>query len=159
MYFRKKFMKNTHDIIQGDYRVFSFLCSLSAVFTVISGLLHLLMLGPYLKPVNFPIELIYYTDGLFVVSGILQMLWFVPMIKNWNIKWHYVGVIGTVLLTILLCITRLPNPITVVPLIDVNPMYFLTEVFQLLYIFTTITLIIFKKTNIDIKLFFNVKII
>ncbi|MGD1835958.1 MAG: hypothetical protein ACPKQO_09580 [Nitrososphaeraceae archaeon] len=130
------------------------MCVFSAIFTATSGLLHLFMVGPYLKPINFPMELLSYTDTLYIISGILQVLWFIPMIKNWDIKWPYVGVIGTVLLAVLLYITRIPNPITVEPLVDVNPMYLLTEIFQLLYLFVPMNIMIFKKTNKDIQLFF-----
>ncbi|MGD1838028.1 MAG: hypothetical protein ACPKPY_08230 [Nitrososphaeraceae archaeon] len=74
---------NSQSIIQKDFRIFYSLCVFSAVFTATSGLLHLFMVGPYLKPINFPMELLSYTDTLFIISGILQVLWFIPMIKNW----------------------------------------------------------------------------
>ncbi|MGD1838177.1 MAG: hypothetical protein ACPKPY_08990 [Nitrososphaeraceae archaeon] len=145
-------MSKLYNLVWTDRQeVFSFLCYLAATSTIMGGLLHFLMVGPSLKPVNFPMDLLSYTDGLFILSGILQVFWAIPMIKNWNINWHYVGVVGTVLLTALLCLTRIPNPITVSPLVDDNPMCLLTETFQFLYIFTTITLIFLKKTGRDTK--------
>ena len=140
-------MKNIQNIIQLDFKIFNILCYFAASFTIVGGILHFLMIGPSIKPLNFPMDLLLYTDILFLLSGILQVFWAVPMIKNWNINWHYVGIVGTILLTALLCLTRIPNPLTVVPLVDVNPMCLLTETFQFLYIFTTITIVIFKKTN------------
>ena len=145
-------MSKLYNLIQYDHQKFTILCYVAAISTVMGGLLHFLMVGPSLKPINFPMELLSYTDGLFILSGILQVFWAIPMLKNWNINWHYVGVIGTVLLTALLCLTRIPNPITVLPLVDENPMCLLTEIFQFMYIFTTLSLIFLKKTNRDLKI-------
>ena len=145
-------MSKLYNLIQYDRQKFTLLCYVAAISTVMGGLLHFLMVGPALKPINFPMELLSYTDGLFILSGILQVFWAIPMLKNWNINWHYVGVVGTVLLTALLCLTRIPNPITVLPLVDENPMCLLTEIFQFMYIFATISLIFLKKTGRDLKI-------
>src|SRR6476661_9575388 len=62
---------------------------IAAVSTIAGGILHLLMLGPALKPANFPMQLLPYTDGLFTISGIVQILWCIPMIKRWGKSWYY----------------------------------------------------------------------
>jgi hypothetical protein len=118
---------------------------LAAATTMIAGVLHLAMIGPSLKPINFPMELIPYTDGLFLISGIAQIFWALPMALRWNRRWFYAGLIGTIALTSLIALTRIPNEITGVALQDKNPMALLTEVMQTTYIVTTLTIILNNK--------------
>ena len=99
---------------------------IAAATTMIAGVLHLVMIGPSLKPVNFPMELLPYTDGLFLISGITQIFWAVPMAFRWNTRWLYAGLIGTIALTSLIALTRIPNEITGIALQDKNPMALLT---------------------------------
>ena len=109
--------------------------------TIAGGIFHLLMLGPSLKPVNFPMQLLPYTDSLFTISGILQIFWCIPMIKRWGINWYYIGLVGTIGLSLLLLMTRIPNGITNLPLEDKNPMALFTEITQLLFISAVIIII------------------
>ena len=118
---------------------------LAAVTTMVAGVLHLAMIGPSLKPINFPMELLPYTDGLFLISGIAQIFWALPMALRWNRRWFYAGLIGTLALTSLIALTRIPNEITGVALQDKNPMALLTEVMQTTYIVTTLTIILNNK--------------
>ena len=118
---------------------------LAAATTMIAGVLHLAMIGPSLKPINFPMELLPYTDGLFLISGIAQIFWALPMALRWNRRWFYVGLIGSIALTSLIALTRIPNEITGVALQDKNPMALLTEVMQTTYIVTTLAIILNNK--------------
>jgi hypothetical protein len=121
---------------------------MAAVTTLIAGILHLAMIGPLLKPTNFPMELLPFTDGLFLICGIAQICWALPMAFDWNIRWSYVGLIGTIALTSLIALTRIPNEITGVALQDTKPMALLTEVMQTTYIVITLTIILNKKRMI-----------
>lgn len=121
---------------------------IAAATTVIAGGLHLAMIGPSLKPINFPMELLPYTDGLFLISGITQIFWALPMALRWNTRWFYAGLIGTIALTSLIALTRIPNEITGIALQDKNPMALLTEAMQTTYIATTLTIILYKKKMI-----------
>lgn len=121
---------------------------IAAATTVIAGGLHLAMIGPSLKPINFPMELLPYTDGLFLISGITQIFWALPMALRWNTRWFYAGLIGTIALTSLIALTRIPNEITGIALQDKNPMALLTEAMQTTYIATTLTIILNKKKMI-----------
>ncbi len=114
---------------------------IAAITTIAGGIFHLLMLGPSLKPVNFPMQLLPYTDSLFTIAGILQIFWCIPMIKRWGINWYYIGLVGTIGLSLLLLATRIPNGITNLPLEDKNPMALFTEITQLLFISATIIII------------------
>ena len=122
---------------------------IAAATTMIAGVLHLAMIGPSLKPINFPMELLPYTDGLFLISGIAQIFWALPMVLRWNTRWFYAGLIGTIALTSLIALTRIPNEITGVALQDKNPMALLTEVMQTTYIATTLTIILNSKRMIS----------
>jgi hypothetical protein len=118
---------------------------LAAATTMVAGVLHLAMIGPSLKPINFPMELLPYTDGLFLISGIAQIFWALPMALKWNRRWFYAGLIGTIALTSLIALTRIPNEITGVALQDKNPMAILIEAMQTTYILTTLTIILNNK--------------
>jgi hypothetical protein len=115
---------------------------------MIAGILHLMMIGPSMKPLNFPMELLPYTDALFLISGISQIFWAIPMALRLNTRWFYVGLIGTIALTSLIALTRIPNEITGIALQDKNPMALLIEVMQTTYILTTLTIILNKKRAI-----------
>src|ERR671931_158182 len=53
------------------------------------------------------------TFGIFLmISGLAQLFWALPMIKQWGKLWYYTGIGGTVVLMILYASTRVPNPIT-----------------------------------------------
>jgi tetratricopeptide (TPR) repeat protein len=127
--------------IKDIYNSIDLIFYIAAISTITGGILHLLMLGPALKPVNFPMQLLPYTDGLFAISGIMQILWCIPMIKRWGKNWYYIGLVGTIGLSMLLLLTRIPNGITNLPLEDKNPMALLTEISQFLFIGVTIIII------------------
>ena len=78
----------------------------TAATTAIAGILHLIQGSDVLGfNLNFGI--------FFIVAGIAQIFWVVPMIRRWGRPWYYVGIAGTIVLIILFVITRMPdNPIT-----------------------------------------------
>jgi protocatechuate 3,4-dioxygenase beta subunit len=78
----------------------------AAAATAIAGMLHL-MLGP--NNLGFNVN----QGILFIVGGIAQVFWIIPMIRRWGIPWYAVGMGGTAILLALFIITRFPgNPIT-----------------------------------------------
>jgi hypothetical protein len=49
----------------------------------------------------------------FLVAGILQLFWIIPMLKKWGRIWYAIGIAGTVILIGIWAVTRIPdNPIT-----------------------------------------------
>ena len=78
----------------------------AAATTAIAGILHLVWASSIIAkaPLTFSI--------FFIVSGLAQAFWALPMIKRWGRKWYYIGLAGTVVLVILYAATREPNPIT-----------------------------------------------
>jgi hypothetical protein len=78
----------------------------AAIATGIAGILHL-MLVPNAMNSNINNAI------LFLVAGILQIFWILPMIRRWGWIWYAIGIAGTVVLIGIWVITRIPdNPIT-----------------------------------------------
>ena len=67
----------------------------SAVSTFIAGVLHLALVPMYFDkmPTNVTI--------FFIIAGLAQLFWIIPVIKRWSNIWYYVGIGGTVILIIL----------------------------------------------------------
>ena len=108
----------------------------AAATTAIAGILHL-VLTPNILGFNLN------TGIFFIVAGITQLFWVVPMIKKWGRLWYFAGIGGTIILIVLFAITRMPdNPITgrAGP---ISPMALAIEVMQLAFIALSIAVIIY----------------
>ena len=109
----------------------------AAATTAIAGILHL-VLAPNILEFNI-------NNGIFfIVAGIAQLFWVVPMIKKWGRPWYFAGIGGTIILIVLFAITRMPdNPITgrAGP---ISPMALVIEVMQLAFIGLSIAIIIYE---------------
>ena len=109
----------------------------AATTTAIAGILHL-VLSPNILEFNL-------NSGIFfIVAGIAQLFWVVPIIKKWGRPWYFVGIGGTIILIVLFAITRMPdNPITgrAGPIM---PMSLVIEVMQLAFIGLSIAIIIYE---------------
>jgi protocatechuate 3,4-dioxygenase beta subunit len=78
----------------------------AAATTAIAGTLHL-MLGP--NNLGFSVN----TGILFIVGGMAQVFWLIPMIRKWGTPWYAIGIAGTIAFIAIWAITRTPgNPIT-----------------------------------------------
>jgi hypothetical protein len=67
----------------------------AAATTFIAGVLHLAIVPMFFNkmPTNVTI--------FFIISGLAQLFWFIPVIKRWSSIWYYIGIGGTVILIIL----------------------------------------------------------
>ena len=111
----------------------------AAATTAIAGILHL-MIVPNVIGSNIN------TAIFFMISGIAQLIWVVPMIKRWGRIWYYIGIAGTIILIIMYAVTRVPgNPITGRGG-PINEMAIAIEVFQISYIVLT-AIIIARETR------------
>ena len=126
-----------------DRKVKIDLFQLAAIAIATAGVLHLVR-AP-LKPPGFPPELFSYAEVLFIVGGILQIFWVLPMIKQWGKPWYCAGIIGTLVFMSLWFISRVPNPLTGVALPN-NVLGYATETLQVVYIITTAIIIAKEKT-------------
>ncbi len=112
----------------------------AAITTGIAGILHLrLFFNGLDRGIN--------DIGIFfLVSGVLQLFWVIPMIGRWGRPWYYFGLGGTIVLIILWVVTRVPNPITNGRAFPINSMSVVTELFEIAFI--VITAIIISKARI-----------
>jgi hypothetical protein len=112
----------------------------AATTTAIAGILHLIQASNVLGfNLNFGV--------FFIVAGIAQLFWVVPIIRRWGLPWYYVGIGGTIVLIILFVITRMPdNPITGRGA-PINPMAIAIEVLQAAFIGLTVTIIVYESKS------------
>ena len=112
----------------------------AAATIAIAGILHLTLVP---NAINFNIN----NAILFLVAGILQLFWIIPMIKRWGRIWYAIGIAGTVILIGIWVITRIPdNPITGRGG-PVSEMAIATEVFQIAYV--ALTAVIMAKERVS----------
>ena len=107
----------------------------AAATTAIAGILHLLLVP---NVIGFNVN----NAIFFLVSGIAQIFWVLPMVKKWGKIWYFIGIAGTIILIIMWSITRMPgNPITGRggPISD---MAIAIEVFQIAYIIITVIILV-----------------
>jgi hypothetical protein len=114
----------------------------AAAATAIAGILHLILVSNVIG--RNPM-----TGIFFLVGGIAQIFWVIPMVKKWGRIWYYVGIAGTIVLIIMYFVTRVPNPITARAL-PTNSMGIAIEVFQFIYIGIT-AYIIARQGRIETK--------
>jgi hypothetical protein len=110
----------------------------AAAATAIAGLLHLML---SLNSFNFNVN----QGILFIVGGIAQVFWIIPMIRRWGIPWYTIGITGTIVFMALWVITRMPdNPITGRGGPAGNPIAITIEVFQAVFIGLAAAIIIYE---------------
>jgi hypothetical protein len=106
--------------------------------TAVAGILHLIFASNVIGSNML-------SGTFFIVAGIAQIFWALPMIRRWGKIWYYIGIAGTVILIILWTVTRAPNPITEGRALPINEIGVTIEVFQIAYI--AITAIILAKES------------
>jgi len=72
----------------------------AAATTGIAGIIHVI-LGIPSNNLNSQI--------LFVVGGLIQIFWIVPMIRKWGNIWYGIGLGGTIVFIAIWVITRIPD--------------------------------------------------
>jgi hypothetical protein len=118
----------------------SFLYYGAAASTGIAGILHLILVS---NAINSNIN----NAIFFLVAGILQLFWIIPMIKRWGRVWYAIGIAGTVILIGIWVITRIPdNPITGRGG-PISEMAIAIEVFQIAYV--VLTAVIMAKERVS----------
>ena len=111
----------------------------AAATTAIAGILHLSLVPDIIgRNLN--------SGVFFLISGIAQIFWVIPMLKRWGRIWYYIGIAGTIILIIIWVMTRIPdNPITGRGG-PISEMTIAIEVFQIAYVVLT-AIIIVKDTK------------
>jgi hypothetical protein len=115
----------------------------AAATTALAGILHLILVPDIIgRNLN--------SGVFFIIAGIAQIFWAIPMLKRWGRIWYYIGIAGTIVLIIMWVMTRAPgNPITgrAGP---ISEMAIAIEVFQIAYVVIT-EIIIKKERNREIQ--------
>jgi hypothetical protein len=113
----------------------------AAATTAIAGILHLIVASNV-------IQLSINNGIFFIVAGIAQIFWALPMVKRWGRVWYYIGIGGTIILIILWAMTRLPNnPITGERPFPINAMGITIEILQIAYIILTAMVIVKERSS------------
>ncbi len=92
----------------------------AAASTFIAGVLHLAIVPMFFTqmPINVTV--------FFIISGLAQVFWVIPVIKRWSKLWYYVGIGGTAILIILWVIA--------VPHTELSELELAIELFQIVFI-------------------------
>jgi hypothetical protein len=119
--YRKSKLRTENMINYANYYYYA-----AAAATAIAGILHIILFSNTIGR-NPSIGI------FFLVGGIAQLFWTIPMVKKWGRTWYYIGIAGTLVLIIMYFITRVSNPITnrAAP---INSMGMVTEIFQFIYV-------------------------
>ncbi len=88
---------------------FTILLYAAAATTLIAGILHLTKVVDTIGSG----DVINNADILFLVGGIAQVFWIIPILRQWGKTWYFIGIAGTFVFVLIWVITRIPdNPIT-----------------------------------------------
>jgi hypothetical protein len=102
----------------------------AAFCTGLAGILHLMLIPNSINFVNYAI--------FFLVSGMAQLFWVLPMIKSWGMIWNLIGIAGTTImvgLTGYVIVSILFDPITGRG--GIIELAIATEFFQISYVVLT----------------------
>jgi hypothetical protein len=114
----------------------------AAASTALAGILHLAMASNIIgRSIT--------TGSFFIVAGLAQIFWILPMVKQWGRPWYYTGIAGTMVLIILYSITRIPNSITNGRALAINEIGIATIALQISYVAITV-IILAKERNTEV---------
>ena len=106
----------------------------AAASTLIAGVLHLAIVPMFFTQMSID------TTIFFIVSGLAQIFWVIPIINRWSKPWYYVGIGGTVILIIMYLIAV---PGSGYP---VNQLDIAIELFQIAFIILCSIIIVKDRT-------------
>ena len=67
----------------------------TSLCTFLAGVLHIALIPLFFTLLTIDVIV------FFIVSGLAQMFWVIPVIKKWSKFWYYVGIAGTIILIIM----------------------------------------------------------
>ena len=104
----------------------------AAATTAIAGIIHVI-LGTGSNNLNSQI--------LFLVGGIAQIFWVIPMVRKWGPVWYSVGLGGTIIFIMIWVITRIPDNFITGRGGRISDNGILTEIFQIAFVAITIAIL------------------
>jgi hypothetical protein len=111
----------------------------AAACTGIAGILHLMLV-----PSSVIAGIQYAT--FFLISGLLQLFWVLPMVKRWGRIWNIIGFAGTIVLVGLtgyVVIESVRNPQSTPP--GITELAVAIEIFQISYVIITAIIIVARR--------------
>jgi hypothetical protein len=111
----------------------------AAACTGLAGILHLMLV-----PSSITAGIQYTT--LFLISGLAQIFWVLPMVRRWGRIWNIIGIAGTAVLVSLtgyVVIESVSNPQLTPP--GVTELAVAIEIFQISYVIITAIIIVTRK--------------
>ena len=99
----------------------------AAAATAIAGILHIVLSANGIGRASL-------SGIFFLIAGIAQLFWALPMARRWGRIWYYIGIGGTTVLIIIYFVTRFSTPITEGRALRINSMGIVIEIFQFIYI-------------------------
>ena len=99
----------------------------AAAATAIAGILHIVLSANGIGRASL-------SGIFFLIAGIAQLFWALPMARRWGKMWYYIGIGGTIVLIIIYFVTRFSTPITEGRALRINSMGIVIEIFQFIYI-------------------------
>jgi hypothetical protein len=111
----------------------------AAACTGIAGILHLMFV-----PLSIPAGVQY--TAFFLISGLAQLFWVLPMVKRWGRIWNIIGLAGTAVLVGLTgyaVIELIRDPQSAPP--GVTESAIAIEIFQISYVIITAIIIVARK--------------
>ena len=111
----------------------------AAATTAIAGILHFVLISPPTNPYALGTNIL--VETFFIVTGIVQIFWALPMVKRWGKIWYYIGIAGATILIILWALTRVPNPITGGRALPIDGIGIAIVAFQIAYVMITVIII------------------
>ena len=108
----------------------------AAATTAIAGIIHII-LGIPSNNLNSQI--------LFVVGGIAQIFWVIPMIRRWGPIWYSVGLGGTIVFIMIWVTTRMPDNFITGRGGRISDNGILTEAFQIAFVGIVIAILVLER--------------
>jgi len=91
------------------------------------------------------------TQILFVIGGIAQIFWVVPMVRKWGPVWYSIGLGGTAIFILIWVITRIPDNFITGRGGRISDNGILTEVFQIAFVGMVIAILVLEKKRLSQK--------
>ena len=107
----------------------------AATTTAIAGIIHVI-LGADSGRIN--------TQILFIIGGLAQIFWVVPMVRKWGPVWYSVGLGGTIIFILIWVITRIPENFITGRGGRISDNGILTEVFQIAFVAIVIAILVIE---------------
>ena len=111
----------------------------AAATTAIAGIIHVI-LGADSGRIN--------TQILFIIGGLAQIFWVVPMVRKWGPVWYSVGLGGTIIFILIWVITRIPENFITGRGGRISDNGILTEVFQIAFVAIVIAILVIERKTI-----------